>query len=149
MTDKIRAHMTACCTKCDICVCSGPIAWQGHTLRLFTAFLCCFDLPIGTATGETKYSELAVQRRAEPWTACAAYAPTTPVTSCHALLFAVQSVLLRIPNSPKDSCYHWTSKPGQRNTSPESCCCWRTWRARRREPTSLVQRRQRHALERT
>ena len=84
MTDKIRAHMTVRCRKCDICVCPGPIAWQGHTLRLFAAFLCCFDLPIGTATGEMKCSELAVQRRAELWTACAAYAPATPVTSCHA-----------------------------------------------------------------
>ena len=69
MTHKVRAHdgiqhdVSVTC----VFVRPGLIAWQDHALRLFTAFLSCFDLPIGTATGEMKYSKVAVPRRAELW----------------------------------------------------------------------------------
>ena len=43
------------------------IQWNVHAPRLFSAFLYCFDLPVGTATGEMKYAKLAVPRRAELW----------------------------------------------------------------------------------
>lgn len=70
------------------------IHWNDYASRLFTAFLSSFNLPIGTATGELRYSRSVVPKRVRNWF------PKSEIPTAHSM---AKSIIYLLRNDPTES----------------------------------------------